>query len=197
MNLPKIRENLLIQDLNDEVLVYDTKAHKSYCLNSTAKIVFNYCDGVQTFADIDLPEDVIYLALDELKNQNLIETNFVSPFAGINRREVIKKVGLASMVALPIIASLIAPTAANAASFTAAACQPCNVDSDCASGNCALDITNNNGSICSDAQDQSLAYAANAQVFSLPEDCGSAGAGYCCAGRGAAFNSSNVCVCNP
>ena len=70
MNLPKIRENLIVQDLADEVLIYDQTTNKSYCLNETAKTVFNACDGKKVFADLNLPEDIIHLSLDELKNNN-------------------------------------------------------------------------------------------------------------------------------
>ena len=115
MKLPKIRGNLLVQELSDEVLIYDQSTNKSYCLNETAKIVFNACDGNRTFADIKLPEDIIYLSLDELKKQDLID-DYASPFAGMSRREVVKKIGLASMVVLPLISSIVAPVAARAAS---------------------------------------------------------------------------------
>jgi hypothetical protein len=117
MKLPKTKENLLVQDLPDEILVFDISANKSYCLNDTAKVVFNACDGVKTFDDINLSEEIIYLSLDELKKNNLIQDNHRSPFAGMNRREVIRKVGLASMIALPVISSLSLPSAAAASSL--------------------------------------------------------------------------------
>jgi hypothetical protein len=85
-------------------------------LNSTAQTVFNHCDGTKTFADADLPKDVIYLSVNESKRNGLIEDNYDSPFAGMNRREVIRRVGFASMIAQPVILSLIAPTAAHVAS---------------------------------------------------------------------------------
>ncbi|MEO8573991.1 MAG: hypothetical protein ABI481_08470, partial [Pyrinomonadaceae bacterium] len=46
---------------------------------------------------------------------NLLEKSIPSSFAGTSRREVIKKIGLASMVAIPVIASLVAPQSALAA----------------------------------------------------------------------------------
>lgn len=116
MQLPKIRKNLLVQNLAGEVLVYDLSTNKSYCLNETAKTVFNACDGTKTFADIDLPENIIYLSLDELKKNNLIAGNYQSKYAGASRREVIKQIGFGSMIALPVISSLIAPQASHAAS---------------------------------------------------------------------------------
>lgn len=117
MKLPKIKENLLVQNLPDEILVFDINANKSYCLNDTAKIVFNACDGVKTFNDVNLSEEIIYLSLDELKKNDLIQDDYGSPFAGMNRREVIRKIGIASMIALPVISSLSLPTAAAASSL--------------------------------------------------------------------------------
>lgn len=138
MKLPEIRRNLLVQELNDEVLIYDSAVNKSYCLNSTAKTVFNACDGKNTFEDLKshLPENVIYLSLDELKRNNLLAGNYVSPFVGMNRREVIKKVGLATIVALPAISSLVAPSSANAASGGLALYAACSSSSQCSTGNC-------------------------------------------------------------
>ncbi|MGI8468065.1 MAG: hypothetical protein ACR2N3_06390 [Pyrinomonadaceae bacterium] len=47
---------------------------------------------------------MVWLALDQLKKKNLIENEIATPsaFEGMNRRDVIKKVGFASMIALPV-----------------------------------------------------------------------------------------------
>lgn len=122
MNLPKTRtDNLLEQNLDKETLIYDLTADKAFNLNETSTIVYRACSQNLTFKELKreskFTDELIYLALDELKRNHLItDVNYVSPFTGMNRREVIKKVGLASMVALPIITGLITPTAANAAS---------------------------------------------------------------------------------
>lgn len=120
-HLPKARtENIIVQDLRDELLIYNRTTDQAYSLNETSKIVFNACDGKTSFDELKrrhkYTDELIYLALDELKKQNLIETDYVSPFAGVSRREVIRQVGLASMIALPVIANVVAPTAASAAS---------------------------------------------------------------------------------
>ena len=59
----------------------------------------------------------------KLKKNKIIEDDqsFVSPFAGMSRREAIRKVGLASMIALPVISSLVASTAAMAQSSSCVA----------------------------------------------------------------------------
>jgi hypothetical protein len=142
--LPLARSNdVVVQQLGKEILVYDLLTHKAYNLNETCSVVYNACDGKTTFSDLKIKhkftDDIIFLALDELKKDNLIEADslFVSPFVGMNRREVIRRVGLASMIALPVISSLVAPTAAMAQSGGGANCTSCTADSQCTSGNCA------------------------------------------------------------
>lgn len=138
MKLPEIRRNLLVQELSNELLIYNSDTNSSYCLNSTAKTVFNACNGTDTFEDLKshLPEDVIYLSLDELQRNNLLGGGYSSPFLGMNRREVIRKIGFASMIALPVISSLIAPSSANAASGGLALYAACSAPSQCSTGNC-------------------------------------------------------------
>jgi hypothetical protein len=120
------KEGLVIQEMPDEVLVFDLETNKAHCLNETAAFVWKACDGKNSVADITklfgnqsgtpVPEDLVWLALDQLKEKNLIENTaeIVVDYNGMSRREVIRKVGLASVVALPIISSLVAPTAASA-----------------------------------------------------------------------------------
>jgi hypothetical protein len=123
--LPVARSaDIVVQELGKEVLVYDLKLHKAYNLNQTSSIVYKACDGRTTFADLNrkhkFTDDLIHLALDQLRESNLIETDnqFVSPFSEMSRRAAIRRVGLVSMIALPFITSLIAPKAVDAQSST-------------------------------------------------------------------------------
>ncbi len=133
------RDDLVVQDLNGEVLIYDLREHKAFCLNETSALVWQACDGEKNVAEIGRElgkklnspanDDLVWLALDQLKKENLIESkeeDFQIDFNGMSRREVIRKVGLASVVALPIISSLVAPTAASAQSRTIGLSQTCN-----------------------------------------------------------------------
>lgn len=126
MKLPSPKtKDIVEQIIGDEILIYDLITNKAFSLNKTSSLVYKACDGVTTFDELkrahNFSDEVIYLALDELKRNNLLaDESYNSPFAGISRREVIKKVGLASMVALPAIVGLSAPKAAHAASV----CQP-------------------------------------------------------------------------
>jgi hypothetical protein len=121
MKLPKARnENLLEQNFEKETLIYDLLIDKAFNLNETLSVVYKACGQNHTFDDLKrkhkFSDEFIYLALDELKRNTLLAGEYVSPFETMNRREVIKKVGLTTMFALPLIAGLVAPRAANAAS---------------------------------------------------------------------------------
>jgi hypothetical protein len=122
-NLPLARStDIVVQTLGKEILIYDLITNKAFNLNETSSIVYQACNGKTTFAELskrnNFTDDIIFLAIDELNKENLLENSedYNSPFNGLSRREVIRKVGFASMVALPVIASLVAPTAAQAGS---------------------------------------------------------------------------------
>lgn len=123
------KDNLVIQEINGETLVYDLVTNKAFCLNETSALVWQACDGSKSTAEVSefvsqklnspANEDLVWLALDQLKKEKLIENGESLPnhFAGMSRREVIKKVGLGTMFALPIVASVVAPTVVDAASI--------------------------------------------------------------------------------
>lgn len=127
------KKDLLTQETNGEVMVYDLKTDKAFCLNETSAIIWELCNGENSISDISAglgkklkssaSEDLVWLAIDQLKKDNLIanseELENVS-FEGMSRRDVIKKVGMGTMIALPIIAGLTAPKAVNAASTCSA-----------------------------------------------------------------------------
>ena len=131
------KEGLVIQETSDEVLVYDLNSNKAHCLNQTAAFVWKSCDGNNSITKITklfesevgsaVQEDLIWLAIDQLNDKNLLEKEMKSNFAGRSRRDVIKKIGLAAVIALPVVASLTAPTSAMAAASCA-----CVAPADCA-----------------------------------------------------------------
>lgn len=152
---PIARKNEIVtQNLESETLIYDLKANKALCLNETSMMVWQLCDGTNSVAEISdkmsqrmktlVSEDLVWLALDQLNKDGLLENgqNFGNHFSGLSRRDVIRKVGFVSVIALPIISSIVAPSAAMAASAAAAtgqACTPANSNNGCASGNCLND----------------------------------------------------------
>ena len=122
------KDNLVIQDLEQEVLVYDLLINKAYYLNETSSMVWRMCDGTKSADEISrsaskktglpISEDIVWLALNQFKKDNLLEDSkdFATIFDGLSRREIVKKVGFASVVALPVISSVIAPSAVHAQS---------------------------------------------------------------------------------
>lgn len=115
------RNDLVVQELDGEILIYDLKENKAFCLNETSARVWRSCDGSKTMAEIGRElghEDMAWLALNDLKKEKLIEFQSKTPsrFAGMSRREVVRKIGVGAMVALPIVASLAAPPVAHAQS---------------------------------------------------------------------------------
>src|SRR4030095_14635010 len=59
-------------------------------------------------------DELVWLAIDQLNENSLLENKVTPKFVGESRRDVIKKVGLASMIAIPLVASLVAPRSAMA-----------------------------------------------------------------------------------
>jgi hypothetical protein len=130
-------EGLVIQEVADEVLVYDLDRDKAHCLNQTAAIIWKHCTGENSISDLahllaaeaGLPanEEMVWLALDQLGRAKLLPERLPLPSGQpkMSRREVMRKVGLASIIALPLVTSILAPTAAQAGSACQAqACTP-------------------------------------------------------------------------
>jgi hypothetical protein len=137
---------LVVQEMPDELLVYDLNSNRAHCLNQTSASVWKACDGKTSVRDIaslfgsGADEDLVWLAIDQLNENDLLENEIRSKFHGESRREVLKKIGLASVIAIPVIASLVAPQNALAA-------QSCN----CVNNNQCISGPNgdgNGGTIC-------------------------------------------------
>lgn len=125
---PKARsERLVIERLPDETLVYDLDRDRAHCLNRTATLVWDSCNGRTTVSQLVVKlrrevgktanEDMVWLALNHLDRARLLETRLASrDRSSIARREVLRKMGKAAIVSLPVVLSIIAPTAAQAGS---------------------------------------------------------------------------------
>ena len=121
------REGLVIKELPGEVLVYDLERDKAHCLNQTAAIVWKHCDGktsVKGIADLlanelrtPVDEKLVWLALDQFGRHQLLEEKPALPsmMAGLNRRQMVRALGLAALVAVPLVTTIVAPTPAQAA----------------------------------------------------------------------------------
>ena len=143
--LPRKREQqLVIDELPDEVLVYDLDRHKAHCLNQTAALVWQHCDGKSTPSQIarrlttklraPFNEDLVWLALRQLEKLHLLEQSISLPsaFLGMSRRQMVRNLGLAAAVAVPLVTSIIAPTAAEASTCVSSG-HPCSTSITCCS----------------------------------------------------------------
>jgi hypothetical protein len=132
------KDDLVVQEMPDEVLVYDIKSHKAHCLNLIAAFVWNHCDGRMTPTEIaglmeqewrePVGEDVVWMALKQLSKANLLQEQIAMPVsrAGMTRRGMMQKVGLGALLT-PMVMTVIAPTAAQAATAcvpNATGCKP-------------------------------------------------------------------------
>jgi len=141
------KDGLVIQELPDEVLVYDLDSDRAHCLNQTAAFVWQHCDGRNSTKqiarklgqqfDCSVDEKIVWLALDRLARNHLLERLPVPPqeIQGMNRRAMVRALGLAAVVSVPMVTSIVAPTPAQAASCLHAA-SPCSIGTQCCSGIC-------------------------------------------------------------
>lgn len=141
MRTPLARsERLVVEQIDDEVLVYDQDTAAAHCLSGTAASVWRACDGRTTSgeiaAELELDLQTAKLALEELERCDLLE---VPQPTGVTRREAttrIVKVG-AVAAAAPLIYSIAAPAPAMAQSQAFCLGQGCGHGCDqCFSVNC-------------------------------------------------------------
>ncbi len=139
-------EGLLIQELVDEVLVYDLVRHKAHCLNQTAALVWRHCDGNTTVNQIaTLLEDhtkapvdaaVVLMACEQLSKSHLMQGQVrTGASAGMSRREVMRRLGTAAAIAIPVVTSIAAPGAIQAATCRASG-QACTTSAQCCTLSC-------------------------------------------------------------
>ena len=125
--LPEARtEDLVFQEIDNETLVYDLRSHKAHCLNSTARLVFGMCDGRTTVVEIaqsltgqlgtTVGDEVVWLALGRLGRANLLQRQGAEIIQmNAPRREAIRRLGVGAALALPLVASMVSPVAAQLA----------------------------------------------------------------------------------
>lgn len=143
------KEGLIVQEMPNEVLVYDQERHLAHCLNLTAALVWKNCDGNNSIARIaelaarelqaEVPTELVMLALDQLRKDHLLQPNAAvpAPLNSVSRRALMRNIAIGAVVALPAIISLTAPTPAAAATGLAPG-SPCTAPGQCISNNCAV-----------------------------------------------------------
>lgn len=146
--LPVARQdNLVVQELPGELLIYDLNINKAYCLNDTSRRIWELCDGRTTLAEArtklaktlfsPVDNQVIFLALAEFEKQGLIVTGSLAG-TGVPRvsRRSLMNTALKASIALPLVAAVAAPASAQAAGTCIGDGNACENPIDCCSGLC-------------------------------------------------------------
>jgi hypothetical protein len=180
--LPRARKNgLVIQDLPGELLIYDLNRHQAYCLNRTAALIWRSCDGRQTVEEMaqalekeigyPVSERLVWFALKRLERSRLLEERLELPVfkERMTRRELTRKLGFA-VALMPLITSIIAPTAVQAATCGAIG-SPCTTNAQCCS---------------------TLCVSGSCMCIANQSDCNPAQPQQCCSGRCGSAN--NKCL---
>ena len=117
--------DLIVQEVVDEVLVYDLRSNEAHCLNTTAAAIWRACDGSTPIASLaehisavtgaPCDQNVVWHALEQLQQRDLLEGTHAPSPGPITRRELIVTLKTAALL-LPLITSIVAPTAAMAQS---------------------------------------------------------------------------------
>jgi hypothetical protein len=140
-------KGLVVQKLAEEVVVYDTDSQKAHCLNPSAALIWEHCDGKRTVRELSHllegdqrgKEEMVWIALDQLEKSDLLQQPIKRPnaLAGMNRRQMLKAAGIAAMIAVPVVSTIVAPKAAQAVTCLATG-QGCTISAQCCSGLCNL-----------------------------------------------------------
>jgi hypothetical protein len=112
---------LTVRELPDETLIFDHLANKAHCLNRTAALVWKHCNGrtnirqlaamLQRELGAPAADPLVHLALEKLAKRGLLDAAPATVRQG--RRDLLRKLAVA---ALPVIMTITAPRAAQAAS---------------------------------------------------------------------------------
>lgn len=130
MTLQARQDGLLVQEVGDELVIYDQKRDIIQALNPTTALVWRHCDGQTSITEmaallaqeLGLPrdEDLVWLTLEQLEKARLLRESLshTTDAGKVSRREVVRNLGLVGGLALllPVISSITAPTPAMAQS---------------------------------------------------------------------------------
>ena len=141
---PRARSSrLVMRDVGDELLVYDLERHKAYCLNRVAMQVYRHCDGETTIPDMALrignvlgtpvDERAVRLGLVRLERAHLLDCP-VAQILHASRREMLRTLGRAAVVVVPLVTAITVPTSAQAASNCIPEGGPCTSSGQCCPG---------------------------------------------------------------
>jgi hypothetical protein len=146
MNPLARKDKLTTRELPDELLVYDLERHTMHCLNRTAALVWQHCDGQHDEAalaelltrELQLaPHEAAAaarLALEQLSRRQLLQEQVAAAPAEerLTRRTALRRMAVAAAAAIPLVMTLRSPSVAWAAPIG------CNDTSQCPTPACQI-----------------------------------------------------------
>jgi len=113
---------IIVRKIEAEVLIYDERTHRAWCLNRSSACMWQLCDGRNTIEDIAaqaakvlgsaVNQELVLLTMEELQEKGLLERDRVDALPrDVSRRRMIGKIGLATAALLPVVAAITAPPA--------------------------------------------------------------------------------------
>jgi hypothetical protein len=125
-------EAMIVEELEGDLIIYDTASNKAHALNPLAARIWKHCDGERTVSDLtalfaaETPADAVANCLSQLERLRLLNAGSLgSADVGVlSRRQLLRKVAIgaaATAVMVPIVTSILAPSA-----MATASCQALN-----------------------------------------------------------------------
>lgn len=140
---PRPKANLVVEEVDDETLVYDLDQHRAHCLNPTAGFLFRSADGRRSVADLTsmverefgaASPEVVRLGLERLRKAGLLAWEAAPERDPVSRRQMLQRVAVLGIL-LPTVMTLVSPFPAQAATYILnSACNLANVGKCCKKG---------------------------------------------------------------
>jgi hypothetical protein len=114
------RDQLMIRDVKDELVVYDSREKRAHRLNKTAAPILQASDGSRTVDqiaallsdDVDIKDrtELVWLTLQDLSKAGLLTAAVPSGHGDRSRRHLLQKAAVIGLT-LPVVESIIAQSA--------------------------------------------------------------------------------------
>ena len=107
---PKARsENLLVEEVAGELLIYDVSNNRAHCLNESAAAIWRHCDGSRSigklakhlFPNLEASgaQRLVGVGVERLRRRRLVESSVAAPPAvDLSKRQLLKKVAILAAV---------------------------------------------------------------------------------------------------
>ena len=120
MPYPKQAASIYVEQLGQELCIYNWQRKEVHALNPTAALVWQHCDGqtspmqlaqaLQAALNVPNAEELVWLTLSQLEKTHLLAEAVVKPaHRKVLPRRAFLKLGIAAAL-LPVVHSIVAPT---------------------------------------------------------------------------------------